>query len=361
MKFSAFGWLGLAFVGLASCHSKNHSSHTSVDVKTTTAWVADTVSWMPYVGQIRSSQHIELRAMEKGFLQKIFVDEGQFVRKGQVLFQLMPAIQEAEVEKAAAEMEFAQLEYQNTQKLAANQVVSKSEEALAKAKWNQAVAAWKLAKAHLGFTTIRAPFDGLIGRFLDVRLGSLIEEGDLLTTLSDNQKMWVYFNMPESEYLSYAAQNKSQKPVQVELTLANQQRFDYPGKIETLASDFHIETGNIAFRATFPNPKSLLRNGETGTVLLPVRIPHAILIPQSLTFDILDKKYVYVVKNGHATTREIQIASAWPHVFAVKSGISVSDTLVADGLRKVKNGLPVRGHFQAASKIIADLHHLEAE
>lgn len=116
---------------------------------------------------------------------------------------------------------------------------------MAKAKLDKAKAELSLAQVHLGFTEIRAPFDGIIDRF-HVRLGSLVEEGDLLTNLSDNSKMWVYYNVPESEYLDYKAKADNSKP-KVNLLMANNKTFDYPGVVETIEGEFNNETGNIAF------------------------------------------------------------------------------------------------------------------
>src|SRR5690606_1771530 len=127
-----------------------------------------------------------------------------------------------------------------------------NELALAKAKLDKAKAELALAMGHLGFTEIRAPFDGIIDRFR-VRLGSLVDEGELLTSLSDNSKMWVYFNVPEAEYLDYITREKSDSVLKVQLQMANHQLFDQAGIVETIEADFNNETGNIAFRATFKN------------------------------------------------------------------------------------------------------------
>ena len=133
-----------------------------------------------------------------------------------------------------------------------------------------------------------------IDRF-QVRLGSLLDEGELLTTLSDNSKMWVYFNVPEAEYLDYQTETKTKQDLKVQLLMANNKYFDQVGEIRTIEADFNNETGNIAFRATFPNPKGLLRHGETGNVVIRVPFKNALLIPQKATFEVLDKKYVYVI------------------------------------------------------------------
>jgi membrane fusion protein (multidrug efflux system) len=290
-----------------------------------------------YVCQIRAIQHIELRALEKGYLQNIFVDEGQFVKQGQRMFQIMPMLYQAEQQKAQAEANFAEIEYLNTKALADSNVVSKNELALAKAKYDKAKAELALAQVHLGFTDIKAPFDGIMDRF-QVRLGSLLDEGDLLTTLSDNSKMWVYFNVPEAEYLTYKTHAKKDSLMKVNLLMANNQLFDYPGVVQAIEADFNNETGNIAFRATFPNPKGLLRHGDTGDVQMVVPFKKVLLIPQKATFEILEKKYVFVVdKDKIIHQREIVIGAEMPDIYVIKSGLAENEKIIFEGIRKVKD------------------------
>src|SRR5690606_38093845 len=136
---------------------------------------------------------------------------------------------------------------------------------LSKAKLDKAKAILELAQAHLGFTEVKAPFDGYMGRFY-VRLGSLVDEGELLTTLSDNSKIWVYFNVPEAEYLTFKQTNPNGILPKVKLQMGNKTIFDKEVVMETSEADFNNETGNIAFRATFENPKGVLRYGETGNI-----------------------------------------------------------------------------------------------
>ncbi|UUC43909.1 efflux RND transporter periplasmic adaptor subunit [Flavobacterium cerinum] len=296
----------------------------------------DTLITKDYVSQIHSIRHIELRAQERGYLEKIYVDEGQFVKKGQLLFQIMPKLYQAEMQKAAAEASFAEIEYKNTKRLADKNVVAPNELAMAKAKYDKAKAELSLTQVHLGFTEIRAPFDGIIDRF-HVRQGSLVDEGDLLTNLSDNSKMWVYYNVPEAEYLDYKAKVNSNSAPTVNLLMANNKMFDYTGVVETIEGEFNNETGNIAFRATFPNPKGLLRHGETGNIKMGVPLKNAILIPQKATFEVLDKKYVYVVdKDNVLRSREIVLGAELPHLFVVKSGLSTNDKVLLEGIRLVK-------------------------
>jgi membrane fusion protein (multidrug efflux system) len=296
-----------------------------------------------------------MRALEKGYLEKIFVDEGQYVKKGQMMFQIMPMVYQAEMQKAKAEADFAEIEYQNTKQLSDKNVVSPNELALAKAKLDKAKAELALAQVHLGFTEIKAPFDGIMDHF-QVRLGSLVNEGDLLTTLSDNSEMWVYFNVPESEYLNYKSNVTEENMLKVNLLMANNQLFGYPGVVKTIEADFNNETGNIAFRATFPNPNSLLRHGETGNIEMTVPLKNAIIIPQKATYEILEKKYVFVVdKNSVVHSREITIASEMPDLYVIKNGLSENERILLEGIRKVKDGDKITYEYEDPKIVLPKL------
>jgi membrane fusion protein (multidrug efflux system) len=338
-----------------SCESKKEEKEEGVKYLVSSPLKKDTLVTKDYVSQIRSIQHIEIRALERGYLQKIFVDEGQLVKKGQLMFQIMPMLYNAEKQKAQAEVNFAEIEYQNTKKLADGNVVSPNELALSKAKLSKAKAELTLAQVHLGFTEIRAPFDGIMDHF-QVRLGSLIDEGDLLTTLSDNSKMWVYFNVPEAEYLAYKAKAKTDKLMEVNLLLANHEQFNFPGVVETIEADFNNETGNIAFRATFPNPNGLLRHGQTGNVQMVVPLKNALIIPQKATYEVLDKKYVFVVdKNNEIKSREITIAAELPHIYVVQDGLAENDKILLEGLRLVRENDKIHYKFVAPAAVMSQL------
>jgi len=337
------------------CASKKEEKEEEVKFAVTSPLKKDTIAMREYVCQIRSIQHIELRALEKGYLQEIFVDEGQFIHKGQLMFQIMPMLYKAELQKAEAEANFAEIEYKNTKSLADSNIVAPNELALAKAKFDKAKAEKQLAQVHLGFTEVRAPFDGIMDHF-QVRLGSLVDEGDLLTTLSDNSKMWVYFNVPEAEYLDYKATAKKDSVMKVKLIMANHQQFKFPGIVQTIEADFNNETGNIAFRATFPNPNGLLRHGETGSILVTAPLTDALIIPQKATFEILEKKYVFVIdKDNVAHQREITIAASLPDIYVVKSGLAEGDRILLEGLRKVADNDKIHYEYHEPKAVIANL------
>ncbi|TNF24618.1 MAG: efflux RND transporter periplasmic adaptor subunit [Bacteroidetes bacterium] len=345
----------LAVITFSSCHSGHKHHHEPTSFLVTNPVRLDTVTTKDYVCQIRSSQHIELRALESGYLQEIYVDEGQFVRKGQKMFQIMPLLYQAEQQKAQAEVDFAQIEYSNTKLLADSNIVSSNELAMAKARLDKAKAELMLAEVHLGFTEVRAPFDGIMDRF-HVRLGSLLEEGELLTELSDNSEMWVYFNVPEAEYINFMRSPESENGRTVRLRMANGEEFEYQGKITAIEADFDSKTGNIAFRATFPNKERLLRHGETGNILMDSQLKDALLIPQKATFEVMDQRYVFVIdENNVARMTKITVGAELPHLFAIETGLKETDRVLLDGIRKVKNNEEIATRFMQPDSVLATL------
>ncbi len=342
------------------CNKKKEEKEEAAIYPVTSPIVKDTVINKEYVAQIQSVKNIEVRAQEKGFLEKIYVDEGQYVHAGQTLFRIMPQLYHAELLKAKAEAQQATIELQNASTLANNNIVSKNERAMAKAKLDAANAEVKLAQIHLSFTDIKAPFSGIINR-LPLKLGSLINEGDLLTSLSDNTSIYTYFNVSEPEYLSYQTHAGDRGSQLVNLIMANGEVFPEKGEIQTIEGEFNNETGNIAFRAKFLNPNKLLRNGETGKVQMTMPVHNALIIPQKSTYEIQDQKYVFVIdKNGVAKSRNIKVLYELPDLYIVGSGISAGDKILLEGVQKVKDDQKLKVKFQDPLKVIKSLK-LKAE
>jgi membrane fusion protein, multidrug efflux system len=338
-----------------SCHSEKKEKEKEAAFNVSSPLVKDTLINKDYVAQIRSINHIELRSQERGYIQSIFVDEGQFVQKGQLLFKIMPNLYESDVNRAKAEAKYAEIEYQNTKNLSDKDIVAPQEMAMAKARYEKAKAELASTNTHLGFTEIRAPFSGIVGK-LHVRKGSLVDEGELITELSDNSKMWVYFNVPEAEYLNQMDSQKGKEPLHVKLRMANGKEFSQEGVVEVIESDFNNETGNIEYRATFPNPQGLLRYGQTGNIVITSPYANALMIPQKATFEVLEKKYVYVVdKNNIAKAREIKVAAELPHIYVVASGLNKEDRILLEGLRKVQNNQKITNKYLQPKQVMADL------
>lgn len=337
----------------ASAEGGHHAQHKIV---VTTPKVMDVKIVQPYVCQIHSRRHIEVCALEKGYLEEILVKEGQAVKKGDLMFRILPTLYQAKLDAEVAEAKLAELEYNYTKTLADKNVVSQNEVLLLEAKLAKTRANVKLAQAELNFTSVVAPFDGIVDR-LHEQLGSLISEGDMLTTLSDNSVMWVYFNVPEAAYLDYMEnRGKKGQEERIELVLANGRKFPQVGKIGAIEAKFNNQTGNIPFRADFENPVGLLRHGQTGTILISRVQKDAVVIPQRATFEILDKRYVFVVDAKNvAHQRLITIENEKDDIFIVKSGLAATERIVLDGARDVRDGGEIHFEVEAPEKVLKQL------
>ena len=231
---------------------------------------------------------------------------------------------------------------------------------MAKAKLDAANAEMKLAQIHLSFTDIKAPFSGIINR-IPLKQGSLVDEGDLMTSLSNNTEMYSYFNVSEPEYLNYQTHINDRGSKEVTLIMANGEPFPKKGQIQTIEGEFDNETGNIAFRAKFANPDKLLRNGETGKIQMVLPLKNAMIIPQKATYEIQDQKYVFVIdKNGVAKSRNIKIAYEIPDLYVISSGLADGDRFLLEGVQKVKDDQKVQTKFQEPEKVMQSLK-LKAE
>jgi membrane fusion protein, multidrug efflux system len=319
----------------------------------------DVINTQPYVCQIHSCQHIEVRALERGYLEQICVKEGQAVKKGELMFKLLSTLYQARLQSEEAEVQRLQIELQNTEALFKKGVLSQPEVALKQADLAKAKGKLALAKAELSFTDVVAPFDGIVDRQHNQR-GSLIEEGGILTTLSDNSTMWVYFNVPEARYLRYKAEldkdDENTQHLQIELKLADGKIFPQRGKIAAIEADFNNTTGNISFRADFPNPGGLLRNGQTGTVLIHTTLKDVVIIPQRATFEILAKRYAFVVDgNDVVHQREITIQTSQEDIFIIDEGLSEKDKIVFEGIRHVRDGEKIQYRFRTPDQVLGHL------
>lgn len=349
--------LGLACLALPACqHKEGEADHEgSHKIVLTSPKVKDVTVTQPFVCQIRSQKYVEIRALQEGYLEEIALKEGQSVKQGEVMYRVVPTLYKARLDAELAEVKLAEYELQFTETLAnaANPVVSKNEVLIKKAMLAKATAKAAQAQTEFDFTIVKAPFDGIIDRF-EKQKGSLIKKEEILTTLSDNSTMWVYFNVPEARYLDYKTRHGkgcrgqllTLADSRIELILADGRHYDQSaGNTVTVEGKFNNETGNIAFRADFPNPDRLLRHGQTGTVQIHQTVPNGLVIPQRATFEILEKTYVFVVDSQHVVhQREIAIESENDDIFVVKKGgpedkgLLESDKIVLEGVRQVHDG-----------------------
>lgn len=343
---------------LSSCKNTPVKEQTTDTFPTATITKVDTFTTVDYVTEIHAIQNVEIRARVDGYLDKIHVDEGATVNKGQLLFSINNKEYIEELAKAKAlyksaisEFNATELEYKNVVQLADKKIVSATELALAKNKLDAQRAKMEEAQAHQSYveiklsnTEIKAPFNGTINR-IPHKIGSLINEGTLLTSIADNESVYAYFDVSEKEYLNYARnlKNDSTNSKVVSLILADGSTHEYKGVIETTEGAIDGNTGNIAFRAKFPNPQKLIKHGSSGKVRLNKKFDNVCLVPQKSTFEIQDKLYVYVVNNENkAVMRNIDFQARLPHYFILKNGLNPGETIILDGVQNIKENMVIQ-------------------
>lgn len=309
-----------------------------------------------YVCDIQAVQFVEVRSKVEGFVDKIYVDEGEYVTKGQMLFQLssmefneMVNSANAKLMQAKAESNAASVEVERLRTLVEKNIISPSELLLAKSKKSVAESAimeaestLKNARTGLSYAAIRAPFDGIVDR-IPYKTGSLVTAGDLLTNITDISEIFAYYKINENEYLQYmrelAEEDSAGFQEDISLILSDGQTYTYKGKLETMEADFETGTGSIAFRVRFPNPEQLLKHGASGKVEMQTKLDSIYLIPQKSTFEIQDYNYVYMVnKNNKVVVRSFKPIQRFG-VYYIADSFEPGDRIVFEGIQQVKDGL----------------------
>jgi RND family efflux transporter MFP subunit len=356
-------------VGFSACTTQKENKTEAGKFPVTNPILMDTTYTSEFVAEIHSLQNVEIRAKIKGYIEKIYVDEGKPVKAGQTLFsinsqefqkELLKA--RAMIKTAMAEAKKAEIELQSAKTLSEKNIVSKiefekaqAEIEAANARIEEAKAAEASAMINVTLAEVKAPFDGTINR-IPFKTGSLIDEGTLLTTLSNNKEVFAYFNVSEKEYLSYAGLKQNGHKNGITLILANGQAHKHKGTVETIEGEFDKNTGNIAFRAKFPNPDLLLKHGSSGKVQLTNELKNALLIPQKATFEIQDKFYVFVVDaNNTVKQRKIDIQQRLPHLFVIESGLSGTDKIIYEGIQNVKEGEKISTGFIPMQQVLSQI------
>lgn len=312
-----------------------------------------------YIADIQAIQFVEVRSKVEGFVDQIFVDEGQFVKKGQKLFQLSSAeynemvnSARANLARAQAEQQASKVEVERLQTLVDKNIISASELELAKSKMAvadshilEAESMLQRALTGLSYTTIKAPFDGLVDR-IPFKIGSLVTENVLLTTITDISSVFAYYKVNESEYLSIMRdkiEKEGAQEITEQLTLVLSDGQVYPDKgiLETTEGDIESGTGSIGFRVRFPNPDQLLKHGASGKVQMNTKLEDVFLIPQKSTFEIQDFTYVYLVdQEGKVIVRSFKPIQRYG-LYYLADGFLPGDKIVYEGIQQVSDGLEI--------------------
>lgn len=322
-----------------------------------------------YPVTLRGQQTVEIRSKITGYIEQIYVDEGAYVTKGQLLFRLndndLKAVvrsAEAQVKVAEADVYSAQINLEKNRPLVDKSIISKFElesaESTVKAKEAQLAqtrANLENARANLQYALITSPASGTIGTF-PYRVGSLVSStsADPLTTISNTVKMYAYFSMNEKEFLELASslkgkniQEKFTRLPDVLLLLADNSVYAHPGRIETASGLVDSKTGAVNIRADFPNPEGLLRSGGSGLVRIPHQVDSVIVIPQKATYELQGKHFVYILgSDNKVKSTEIDVLTGnLKETCVVSNGLHVGDKVVLEGIESLRNDVEIKPQF----------------
>ena len=327
-----------------------------------------------YVADGQAVQYVEVKPKVEVFVQEIFVDEGQKVKKGQPLFRLSSAEYSENVKEAEANLKQAEAEYQmavyeaeRIQRMVEKDIISRirldqvnTAKEVARMKVQQAKVQLQRSRTNYAYTTITSPFEGYIDR-IPYKVGSLVNPQSLMTTVSDVSEVFAYYKVNESEYLAFKrAQIKGEEQPElnnIQLVLSDGSTYSYRGRVETVEGDFERGTGSIAFRVRFPNPEGLLKHGVTGRIRMMSKMSDVYLIPQKSTFEIQDFTYVYGVDStGVVRVRSFEPLERFDNYY-VAEDFEPGERLVYEGVQLVKDGMEIKPKVVDYSSVMHKLEH----
>lgn len=332
-------------------------------------------TYLEYSATVEGKTNVEIRPQVSGYLDKIYVEEGAYVTAGQPLFKINDKPYgeqvnnaQANVAAAKANVEKASIEVNRLTPLVENKVISdvqlKAAQAAydaAKAQLAQAQAANSNAGINLGYTLLKAPVNGFIGR-IPFKTGALVGKGEAqpLTVVSDIKEVYAYFGMSENDFLNFTNQvagktisEKIKNLPPVELQLADKSIYGAKGKIELMEGQFDKNIGAITFRATFPNPDGLLRTGNTGKVRIPQLNSGLLPVPQTSTFEIQDRVFVYAVGDSNKViSKPIHIVRKTTDYYLVDKGVQSGEKIVFAGMDRLQDGAVINPQVLSADSIL---------
>lgn len=302
-------------------------------------------SFKTYPASIEGIVNSEVRAKITGYITDVLVDEGQEVRKGEVLFKLETQSLSQDAEAAKANVNAAQVEVDKLKPLVDKGIISSVQLETAKAQLQQAQSSYNSVLANINYANIKSPVNGYVGS-IRFRKGALVSPTNVLplTTVADVSKVYAYFAMNEKDYIDFildtggeTISDKIKNLPKVALILANGRTYDLEGTIETINSQVDEDTGAITFRAIFENQSRLLTNGNSGKIKIPKEYTSVLVVPKESTFDRQGSKYVYKVgSDSVAKATALRVIDEIGNLYVVNEGVSEGDKIVAIGIDKIK-------------------------
>jgi RND family efflux transporter MFP subunit len=336
---------------------------------------AAATTFQEFSASVEGKTNVEIRPQVSGYLDKIYVEEGAYVNAGQPLFKINDRPYSAQVNNSAANVtaakaneEKAAIEVRRLTPLVENRVISdvqlKAAQAAydaAKAQVTQAEAEGNNADINLGYTLVKAPVSGYIGR-IPFKVGALVGKGEAqpMTMVSDIKEVYAYFGMSESDFLKFTNQfpgktidDKIKELPPVELQLADRSIYPYKGKIELMEGQFDRSIGAITFRATFPNADRLLRSGITGKILIPQANTGLLPVPQTSTYEIQDRIFVYIVGDSNKVIgKQLHIVSKTTDYYLVDKGVQAGDKIVFAGMDRLVDGAVISPQLLSSDSLL---------
>ena len=351
----------LCAVLCAACAEKK-AAETRKSYKTYTVVSADRTLKTGYTATIHGCQTVEIRPQVSGMITDIFINEGDFVRKDSILFIIDQTpyktayeIAAANVKSAEASLSTAQLMLDSNKDLFKENVISEVDLMTARNELAEAEARLALCRAeeenariNLSYTEVRSPVNG-VASMIPYRVGALVSSSiaEPLVTVSDDSEVYAYFSMAENNMLDLiqqygSLQNAIREMPEVELTMSNGKTYNSRGRINAISGTINVSTGAVSLRATFPNRNRLLREGGSGTVVIPSVRENCIVIPQSATYELQDRIFVYKVVDGKAVATRIEVMDRNNGVeYIVEKGLRVGDVIVAEGAGLIREGTEI--------------------
>lgn len=301
----------------------------------------------------------EVRPKVSGYITNVVVDEGQAVKKGDVLFTLETESLSQDAEAAQANVNAARVEVDKLKPLVEKDIISNSQLESAKAKLAQAKASYSSIAANIGYATIKSSVDGVVGS-IHFRNGSLVSPESILTTVSQVDELYAFFGMNEKDYIHFlqnaegkgiAEKIKNFQPVKLELATGDV--YAHEGEIETVSGQVNPQTGTVNFRARFPNPDRLLANGNSGRIMIPETYTDKVIVPESASFERQGLVYVYTVQGDSlAVSKSFEVETRIKNFILVKSGLEEGQTIIAQGLGQIGNNMPVKPQLKDFDSIV---------
>ncbi|WP_028872368.1 efflux RND transporter periplasmic adaptor subunit [Psychroserpens burtonensis] len=343
------------FLIILSCGNKEENSATAQEAPPATFPVTQiqlktVTGYQEYPTSIEGVVNSDVRAKTSGYIQKVLVDEGQKVRKGQILFELETQSLSQDAGAAKARINVAQVEVEKLIPLVEKNIISSIQLETAKANLAQAKANYSGVVANIDYATIKSPIDGYVGA-INFREGALISPSDAtpLTEVSEISKVYAFFSFNEAQYIDHLQRSEGKSKAErienapdVSLVLPNGKMYSETGRIQTSTGQINQNTGTITIRAAFNNPNELLTNGNSGKIRIPIEYKNAIVVPQSATFEQQKDILIYTLdKDNKAKSTLIKVKDRVGNLYVIESGLIEGDKIIISGVGKLRTGTPI--------------------